>query len=327
MKKYLLLPLLAVLPLLGACGQTAEFAVIDGAAATDGVITVEQRELALSAVYPEIKTADIYTADGRIIDAQAAEVTLSRDGCLSVGDDSYDAVIGLLLDPPPAANTDVYAMARERLQAGEQVLILYLDGLGWDTWIYGLEQGLTPHLAALNAQQAAACWPSITPVNYAAMVSGQTPAASGVKQRGDRQLNAPTLFEHAAEQGLSAAVIEGAAQILELGVTQELNPDDDGDGDTDDEVLAAALAAMAEREYDLLFVHFHGIDDVEHQYGPHSDQAYAKLAATDAMAGQLLAAWPGAVIVCSDHGQHPTEDGGGHGDFRASDILVPLLND
>lgn len=187
-------------------------------------------------------------------------------------------------------------------------------------------------MAGLESEIASGVYPTITPVNYAAMVTGRPPAENGVHKRGDHDLDCETIFDAAAQAGKSVFIAEGDAQILNFSVPQALNADLDGDGDTDGEVFACALAHTADTE--LLFVHFHGIDDTGHAYGPLSPENLEKIARTDAWVGELLSAWDGTVLLSADHGQHENDGSGDsayadkrgvHGDFAASDLLVPLL--
>lgn len=261
-------------------------------------------------------------------------IVYTQDGGVKRYADGYrvtEKLTGVIINPPSALNSDVYAMALDKLQAGKRVMIVYLDGLGYQTYCYLKEQGLVPHLAALQQGVAAAMYPTITPVNYAAMVSGKAPAANGVTMRGIHQLQCETIFDRAKEMGLKAYIAEGDTQILQFGISQELNADMDLDGDTDTEVLQSAYAGM---DSDLLFVHLHGIDDSGHKYGPRSAETIAKIQQTDAWMGELLAAWDGSVIVVADHGQHGNDGTGDsfyadkqgvHGAFAPSDLFVPLL--
>lgn len=243
-----------------------------------------------------------------------------------------EALQGVILNPPALTNMDVYTQARAWLEAGERVLILYLDGFGWESFCFAQEQGLIPHLSALNAQRAAAMYPSITPVNYAAMVTGKAPADNGVTARGMHDLKCDTIFDLAAAQGKRSFIAEGDAQILRFNVPQELNLDMDEDGDTDSEVIACALANMA--GCDLMLVHLHGIDDSGHAYGPRAQETLRKIAQTDQWFAQLAAAWQGRILVAADHGQHENDGSGDayyadkrgvHGAFAPSDLYVPFL--
>ncbi len=239
---------------------------------------------------------------------------------------------GVILDPPKLTNMDVFAQADAWLAAGERVMILYLDGFGWESFGYAQEQGLIPNLSALPAQRAAALYPTITPVNYAAMVTGRAPGENGVTARGAHDIRCDTIFDRAAAQGKRAFIAEGDAQILRFSVPQELNLDMDEDGDTDSEVIACAMAHM--QDCDLMLVHLHGIDDKGHAYGPRAQETLDKIAQTDWWYAQLAAAWPGRIIVAADHGQHENDGNGDayyadkrgvHGAFAPSDLYVPFL--
>lgn len=261
----------------------------------------------------------VYTADGHVQRVQAGwRVT--------------QALTGVIYDPPEYTNMDVYNLAASYLAAGERVLILYLDGFGYQSYLYAKQQGLIPNLSALEQHVSCAMMPSITPVNYAAMVTGKAPADNGITARGLHDLKCDTIFDLAVSQGKSTFIAEGNAQILRFNVPQELNLDMDEDGDTDTEVMACALEGMADA--DLALVHLHGIDDSGHTYGPRDERTLAKIAQTDAWFAQLAEGWEGRMIVCADHGQHANDGTGDvyyadkrgvHGAFTADDLLVPLL--
>lgn len=310
MRRFCCLALLTAL-LLSGCGRakTFSFPVIENDAVT-------QTEAAAGDVLPG-RTL-VYTAAGGVFYAEDYAVT--------------EALTGVICDPPARRVTDAAVLAREALARGERVLMIYIDGLGWERFCDAAGAGEIPHLAALTTEKCASVYPTITPVNYAAMVSGLPPAENGVDRRGLHALTSGTIFSEAAEQGLSAFVSEGDSQILALpGAELELNPDLNGDGTGDDEIFETAMAHL---DADLLFVHFHSVDDASHENGPWSDAAKAALTQADAWCGALLGAWDGAVIIAADHGQHD-QDGSGdaayadrrgtHGDFAPSDIFTPFL--
>lgn len=265
------------------------------------------------------KDALVYTADGHVQRVQAGW-RVTKD------------LTGVIYDPPEYTNMDVYRLAAQYLSGGERVLILYLDGFGYQSYLYARQQGLIPNLSALEPHVSCAMMPSITPVNYAAMVTGKAPADNGITARGLHDLKCDTIFDLAVSQGKSTFIAEGNAQILRFNVPQELNLDMDEDGDTDTEVMECALAGLADAE--LALVHLHGIDDSGHAYGPRDEKTLAKIAQTDAWYAQLAQNWDGRIIVCADHGQHANDGTGDayyadkrgvHGAFTAEDLLVPLL--
>jgi predicted AlkP superfamily pyrophosphatase or phosphodiesterase len=81
----------------------------------------------------------------------------------------------------------------------------------------------------------------------------------------------------------------------------------------------------------LLFVHFHGIDDAGHTYGPGASQEEAAIRGVDAAVGQLLDALPAdtLILIFADHGQHRVveegeEELGNHGHLVERDIFIPI---
>jgi len=93
----------------------------------------------------------------------------------------------------------------------------------------------------------------------------------------------------------------------------------------DAEVYANARKAL-EDGADLLFAHFHEIDDISHQYGPAARQTMKKIREVDGYVHSLAEGFGGRVIIAADHGQHGTEDGyGSHGEFLREDMVVPYL--
>ena len=240
----------------------------------------------------------------------------------------------MITDYSGAAVTDVFDIAKDALDSGKKVMILYLDGFGWSNYERALEAGVIPNLSSLVAQDAISMYPTITPVNYAAMVTGEPPKYNGVAARNVHSLACDTIFDYVQSLGKSVYISEGNTEILTFSAQQELNPDMNGNSDTDDEEIETTLAALKDKNSSLVFIHLHGIDDLSHKYGPESEKVLSKIAQTDTWAGELFNAWNGKIIVIADHGQH-TADGksdpeysdyaGTHGSFLASDILVPLL--
>lgn len=310
MKKALFILAALCLLMLSACGaKTYSFVRISGSEAAPS-----EAKYGSSEPLPCL----VYTAEGDVFYSES--YTHSQP------------LVGLIEDPSCGTVMDAAKLADKWLEGGERVMMIYLDGLGWDAFLRANEAGLVPHLAALDAEMCAAVYPTITPVNYAAMVTGEPPKTNGVTGRGIHQIACETIFDRAAAAGLRAFVSEGDTQILALpGAETELSPDLNGNGTGDDEILDCA---MEHTDVSLLFVHFHGIDDASHAYGPGSAEADAAIAAADARCGKLLAAWDGRVVILADHGQH-VQDGTGdpayadrrgtHGDFAPTDIFVPFI--
>jgi predicted AlkP superfamily pyrophosphatase or phosphodiesterase len=153
----------------------------------------------------------------------------------------------------------------------------------------------------------------------------------GADRRGIRKTEAETLFDVALAAGLDVVAVEGEALAFELrGAKMQLSGDRDGDGATDDNVLANSLEVLEAGMPDLLFVHFHGIDDAGHAYGPGAPEERARITEVDAAVGQLVDALPPdtLIVLFADHGMHLVDEGdrlGNHGNLVERHMFIPVL--
>jgi len=215
--------------------------------------------------------------------------------------------------------------------AARHVLLLFLDGFGYIRYTEALDGGLIPNLAALPEPLLGLTeYPPSTRVGSAALLTGAPPQVNGVDGRSVRSTEVETLFDVATAAGLDVVAVEGEALAFNLrGAELQLSGDRDGDGSTDDNVLANALAVLDGGMPDLFFVHFHGIDDAGHTYGPGAPEEEATIREVDAAVGQVLAALPDdtLVIIFADHGMHLVEEEGrlgNHGNLIERDMFIPI---
>ncbi len=236
------------------------------------------------------------------------------------------AAAALGLPAPAKATGDVLTDNK-----ADHVLLLFLDGFGYVRTTEALADGLIPTLAALpEPQRALTVYPPATSVASAAILTGAEPGVNGVDRRGIRTTETETLLDVAAEAGLSVEAVEGNALAFNMRNAEiDLSGDKDGNGSTDDNVLTNALAVLEERMPDLFWVHFHGIDDAGHTYGPGAPEEAATIREVDAAVGKILDALPGntLVLIFADHGMHAVhEEGrlGNHGNLIARDMFIPI---
>jgi len=213
------------------------------------------------------------------------------------------------------------------------VLILLLDGLGYQHYVRARQEGLIPNLAALGEPLLGlTTYPPVTSVSMASLLTGAPPQVHGAWRRGIRQTEVETLFDAASAAGLYAVAVEGESLPFNLRNAEiRLSGDRDENGSTDDNVLANALTTLDAGMPDLLVVHFHGIDNAEHTYGPGAPEELAAAHKVDSAVGQIVRALPEntLVLVLADHGQHlvaADEEGrvGNHGSLIGSDMFIPI---
>lgn len=230
-------------------------------------------------------------------------------------------IIGVWVDAPELSVTHIAPEALAALERG-RVLIILLDGLSY----YDLEELKPPFVSAKTVRPARTVMPSISPVALASILTGKFPNETGITSRDTRQLQVDDIFVAAVKLGKTSAMVEGSRKLINTSIDQLLNPDINGDGSTDDEVFACAKAQL-DAGVDLVFVHFHGYDDLAHTYGPLSPETSAKMLELDAYVEALCAGFSGMVLVIADHGQHATtgEKLGDHGEFRLLDLTIPWI--
>ena len=216
--------------------------------------------------------------------------------------------------------------------AASHVLLIFLDGFGYLRYNEALDAGLIPNLGALPEPLLGLTeYPPSTRVGTAALLTGAPPGVNGVDGRSGRSTEAETLFDVASTAGLEVVAVEGEALAFNLRAAKvQLSGDRDGDGSTDDNVLANALAVLERGMPRLFFVHFHGIDDAGHTYGPGAPEEEAVIGQVDAAVGQILEALPAEtlVLIFADHGMHTVveeERIGNHGHLIERDMLIPII--
>jgi hypothetical protein len=213
----------------------------------------------------------------------------------------------------------------------DHVLLLFLDGLGYVRYTEALEGGLIPYLATLEKPYVSlTTYPPCTAVSTASLLTGAPPSVHGATQRSIRKTETETLFDAATAAGLRVVAVEGNALSFNLRNAElQLSGDRDGNGSTDDNVLANALAVLEEGMPDLFFVHFHGIDDAGHEYGPGAPEEETTIREVDAAVGQIVEAVPPGtlVIIFADHGMHRVNESGRLGNHEyliERDMFIPI---
>ncbi len=220
----------------------------------------------------------------------------------------------------------------EDMWGAASVALFVPDAFGWFAWT--LWKAGLPYLRALHSQRSLivrSVVPSITPVNFSAMVTGTDLAGHGVHTYDD-DFACETLFDVVRQAGGTSAGIgfEGYTGSKLLARFADI------DGTTprgEDDLIVDKIIEIAESHTPTFLIAQLGrVDDVFHQYGPSSPKVVPMLQATDARlkrAVEHLKPLDYAVIILADHGQHDIVDDptttlkGGHGSDSDIDCQVP----
>lgn len=244
---------------------------------------------------------------------------------------TVSAILGL---PAPAqAKGKPIPQVVAALAGSPKVALLALDAFG--LFAFNLWRAEMPYLVSLHAHRSIvlrSVMPSITPVNFACMVTGVDLDGHGVHSRED-PFACETLFDVLRRAGGQSAGIGlndyTGCRLLGRHADIAGCVDDNGsDDDIADEILRIARTDGPQ----FLIAQLGRVDDVFHLYGPSSPSVVPMLRGTDARMKRLIDALKPlqyGVIQLADHGQHdlstPTDKGhfGTHGTDDDKDCQVP----
>jgi hypothetical protein len=271
----------------------------------------------------------VYTEDGDILYSNKIEEirkTIGGKFIIKTNNFTVENPVGIVENPPFESIVSIYGKVLASINSNNNVLVIYIDGLGYEMYRKAMSSGTIPYIASLSpGAKALTVYPSITDVTFASMVTGETPKYTGIRSREKIPLSVPTIFDIASEKGKSSMVLEGNMKILTDEVPTVLNIDENKNGTIDDEIYQCALNELADPP-NILVVHFHSYDDFGHKYGPSSQEALRQLSVLDSYIENIVRNYKGDIIITSDHGMHNTEDGGKHGTFSSEDMFIPIIN-
>lgn len=220
---------------------------------------------------------------------------------------------GAFFPRPRHEITQVHDLALTALARG-RVMVIYIDGLGYSLYRRATLPAIKKRFRCRRARTA---FPPLTQPCMASMLTGLWPAQHGIWSRRDHHPRGASLL---AVPG--AVLVEADSPPLSLEKPPVLTLP--GSGETVDGAVLKAALPLCRGEVPLLIVHFHGLDDREHDVGDQPRLLADKFRELDKAVEQLCAAFHGHVILCADHGAHRSGKGGEHGSFTRHDMYVPL---
>ncbi len=229
----------------------------------------------------------------------------------------------VIVNAPSKSIMDVYGAAENALKNGKDVTVIELDGMGCAAFDFFANKGsIIPPEAWGKYEKASVMFRPVSQPGLAAMLAGEDGSKTGILDRSDREPKTGDIFTKATEMKKTCAYIEGDGALIKTSQEPVINVDSNKNGLTDDEVFDAAMKTSDDKP-NLMFVHFHGIDDVSHDKGPYSHEALTTIKQVLDYSVQILEKREGRVIITADHGQHNAGEGGDHGKCIPEDMFVP----
>lgn len=215
------------------------------------------------------------------------------------------------------------------LAGAERLAILAPDALGLISLRhFAAEMPFLSSLCERRMVTLRSVMPSITPVNFATMVTGADLEGHGVSAK-EKDVLCETLFDVLSEQGRIGAGCgrEGYTGSDLLARCAQIN----GTAELRDDAATEEITLRIAREQAPAFIitQIGGTDDHFHRFGPRGEGARPKVREMDQRLERMCAALGGmgyAVVILADHGQHDSGDPshmGTHGTEADEDCLVP----
>jgi hypothetical protein len=227
--------------------------------------------------------------------------------------------MGALLDrrrrePPP--------WIPEPVRAASQVVLLVLDGFGWEQFLARPE--LAPTMRALTGGPITSVVPTTTATALTSITTGLTPAEHGVvgyrvhvgegevmnvlrwrTEAGDARTKVrPTVFQPAPAFAGRRVPAVTRAEFVSTGFTAAHLAGSPIRGWRMPSTLPVEVARLLADGEPLVYAYYDGIDKVAHEWGLHAHYE-AEVAAADHLVAEVLSVLPAgaALAVTSDHGQ------------------------
>ena len=234
-------------------------------------------------------------------------------------------VAGVWIYPPEIGVNQVTAEFLRLMQTGP-LLVEYWDGLGWQFLEEAfLSQVIKGELG--KVQMAFSLFPPETEINYSAMVSG------GLTDI----INKHNLFSALDIVGIEYQVLEGEKINFpipgKVKMHSAITPEKKDEG-----IFQSAFSIIKNFHPPLLFLHYHGLDDLNHSFGPYGERTVKYFQRLWQWHQELRGEWSGNMLIVSDHGAHSIENEaqlnrkliskdtkGTHGDFIFADMAVPII--
>jgi hypothetical protein len=209
------------------------------------------------------------------------------------------------------------------------VILVFLDGFNNEHYLSAIEKGLMEKISKSDMYKPAlTVYPPRTTVASGAVLTGKAPINNGVFKSGIRQTTEKTIFDFVVENSLSVISVGGESLPFNLSNSKVfLSGDRDENGSTDDNVFSNVTSVIENGIPNLLYIHFHGIDDMGHTFGPDSAEVWEKIEEIDGYLNEIIQLLPEdcMVVTFADHGMHEIvggSDRGNHGNLIDEDMVV-----
>ena len=230
---------------------------------------------------------------------------------------------------PSSSESDYLSLVVDSMALTDRLVVIVIDAFGISTWKNSREQSPTINkLETLHSMIIHSVMKTITPVNFATMLTGACPEIHGITNR-EMPLETETIFDSMREKGLRSATAARSQSSLGILISPHADKPGIAESNKDSEVTRIAVSNI-KSGYNLVWVQLLDVDDAGHSFGPYSIESRKAVAKADDNLRVILGAAREngySVMVLADHGQHDSNDAykGNHGTNMPEDVEVPFL--
>ncbi len=236
--------------------------------------------------------------------------------------------IAAILDVPPPAQSTGQPIAQVVAELGDcdRLAVLAPDALGMYPW--GLWRDKMPFLTSLiNDRHVVlrAVMPTITPVNFATMITGGDQSVHGIETK-EGDFRCETIFEVLATHDKQGAAVGQKGCTMNDLIARWAHIGRTAPRYEDDQVVDMLLEVAVRDTPEFLITQLVTTDDIFHEFRPSSELVVPYLTEVDARLDRLVVDLTDlgyGIIILADHGQHDADGRGTHGTEADEDALVP----
>lgn len=223
-----------------------------------------------------------------------------------------------------------------QLEKGRKVIILMLDGFGFDYYQTSDMPALKKMAREGFFRKGKAVFPTLTNANNISIVCGSFPERHGVTTNcyldpstgkpafleDPGFLKSPTLFEMAARQGIRSALVTSKSKTIQIlggavdaGLSaQDADPETIRDFGTPPDIYSIEVnewimrsgMKILESRPDIDVLYVHTTDYPMHMWAPEEERSLDHLSRLDRLIGDMADRYPDAAfLVTADHGMNP----------------------
>ena len=220
-----------------------------------------------------------------------------------------DTLLVLWQDPPTLTLKKVRSKIIKDLK-DNQVMVILIDGLGWDFYQHLFALDKIDMLGTQKLYPVRVPYPPCTKNSLACLITPE-----------GKQIDTEISFFPDIPKGKKLFLLESDQSFYPSKHELILHTDKNFNGSIDDEIFMTALKKITE-EHDLIFIHFHSLDDEGHRSGTYSRERIAVYAEILEYLTQLTDNYPGVIHLLSDHGMHNENGKGIHKTADYRDLLA-----